>query len=172
MHHNGDTIMLVTGYYELDDVMITTEGYSEHEQQLKMIQLALLFHEKLGIGAWLVDDGDNGYHRQLLSDQLAMFARYDTLYTSFKDMADALIPFVAPMAQEMIENYASGRNAGLEFKLTEHGYWAIVPDHDCVTDPDEPCPADPDPKSTYGLTDEQLTALQGGADWSTVKEMA
>lgn len=161
MLHNGDTIVMPWGYYDVENVLIETEGYDEQEQQLAMVRLALKFHEETGIDGWPVDDGDEGFHRQLLSDQLAMFARYDDLIPSFKDGADALLPFIAPMAQEMIENYLPKHYQGLEFKLTDHGYWAIVPDHDCVG-LDMVCPNDPDPQSTYGLSDEQMAALADG----------
>lgn len=163
MHHNGETVVTPWGYYELDSPLINQEGRTEWAVYLDIVELALKIQQS-------VVDAPGPLNER----ELARFAEIkaipaDRPRRKLVKAAYDLVGF-SQLAGEYINGYAKARD--LAFQPTEHGYYAIVPDHDCVSDPDEPCPHDPDPKSTYGLTDEQLEALRGGADWSAVKEMA
>lgn len=152
MLHNGATIMLPMGYYEVDDPMITTERRSDWDVNLDVIALAILFQEKLQSEDWPFSEKDMARYAEIKAipadrpRRKLVRAAYDLVGLGTK-------------AGEFISTYVHSRGEGLVFQKTDHGYLAIVPDHDCVG-ADDVCPADDDPKSTYGLSDEELAELQ------------
>lgn len=159
MLHDGDDISWATGSYRVGDTLITVEGREQWEQDVEMI----LF-------TWGLKEHISEWPFAPEVDDFAAELRAHGTKTK-PDVDEDELREVAREAEEFAREYVEKRYADdeLTFEI-QSGAWVIGPGHECAGI-DEFCSFEPDPKNKYGLTDEQLEALRGGADWSTAKEM-